>query len=83
MYHHAPQKYSYLPCLVARGVENEKVETKQADVVYKEGSVISFISSPWWPNNLSHVVIIPNKHFENIYDLSNAYSDKIHRLAKG
>ena len=82
MYNHAPKNYLCPFCSVVKGIENENVETKQADIVYRDEYVTAFVSSRWWPNNPGHVVIVPNEHFENIYDLPESYSDKIHRLAK-
>jgi histidine triad (HIT) family protein len=35
-----------------------------------------------WPNNQGHVLIIPNKHFENIYDLPLSISSEIHALSR-
>ena len=67
-------------CLIAKGVENEHVYTKQADVFYRDEYVTAFIASHWWPNNPGHVIIIPNKHIENIYDLPTNLSDRIHQL---
>ncbi len=34
------------------------------------------------PNNLGHVIIIPNEHFENVYDLPASMSAKIHEHAR-
>jgi histidine triad (HIT) family protein len=31
--------------------------------------VVAFIASVQWPNNRGHVVVIPARHFENLYEL--------------
>ena len=35
-----------------------------------------------YPNNRAHVLIVPNKHFENIYDLPQGLSSKVHALSR-
>ncbi|MPM74351.1 Protein hit [bioreactor metagenome] len=42
----------------------------------------AFIAPNWWPNNLGHVVIIPNEHVENIYDISDEFLSKVFVMAK-
>lgn len=82
MHNHAPEGYVCPFCLVARGIENEDVLTKQSDVIYRDDYVTAFISAGWWENNKGHVLIIPNEHFENLYDLPSDYSTKIHDFEK-
>jgi histidine triad (HIT) family protein len=31
-----------------------------------------------WPNNPGHVPVVPNRHFENIYDLPAPIAMEIH-----
>lgn len=78
MYNHMPDNYICPFCLVAQGIENEYVLTKQDDIVYKDKFITAFIAAGCWKNNKGHVLIIPNKHFENIYDLPASLSAKIH-----
>ena len=42
----------------------------------------AFMALLWWPNNEGHVLIIPNQHFENIYDLPRQYAHRIQDLAQ-
>lgn len=70
MYNHEPKDYICPLCLAVKGIENEKVQTRQADIFYKDDKVMAFIASSWWPNNPGHVIIIPLTHTENLYDLS-------------
>jgi len=35
-----------------------------------------------FPNNQGHVLVIPNQHFENIFDLPIEITPHIHQLAK-
>lgn len=79
MYNHAPKNYVCPFCNLLKGID---VLSKQSDIVYQDKHITAFISSHWWPNNPGHVLIIPNKHYENIYELPENLSDKIHRLEK-
>lgn len=82
MYNHEPKNYHCPFCLLVAGIENEYVYSKQDDIVYKDKFVTAFIASHWWPKNHGHVIIIPNKHFENLYDLPDSYSAKIHKIER-
>jgi histidine triad (HIT) family protein len=82
MYNHAPENYTCPFCLVVQGIENERVLTLQADVVYRAPPVTAFVSVHQWPNNPPNLVIVPDKHFENIYDLPEEYALPIHRAAR-
>ncbi|WP_066496925.1 HIT family protein [Abyssisolibacter fermentans] len=82
MYNHEPENYNCPFCLLVKGIENENVLTKQGDIIYSDEFITAFISAGWWPNNKAHVLIIPNKHYENIYDLPNHLSSRIHELER-
>jgi histidine triad (HIT) family protein len=51
-------------------------------MVYHDDYVSAFISTAMWPKNPGIVLIIPNKHIENIYDMPDALLSEIHVLAK-
>jgi len=82
MYNHAPDDYVCPFCLLVRDAENGHVHTGRADIVYHDDVVTAFIGSHQWPNNQGHVIIIPNEHFENIYDLPIHLATKVHELAR-
>ena len=44
--------------------------------------VTAFVSSHQWPNNPGNTIVIPNEHFENIYDLPVHLASRIHELAR-
>ncbi len=68
-YSHQPRDYRCPFCRVAAG--EDLPGTKQTDVVARDGAVTAFIASAWWPENAGHVLVVPNEHFENIYDISD------------
>ena len=80
MYNHAPEQYRCPFCLLIQGVENPYVLSVQSDVIYHDERVTAFVGSHQWPNNHGNVLIVPNEHFENIYDLPPHYAVDIHRL---
>ena len=82
MYNHKPENYICPFCLVIQGIENDHVYTKQSDIVYKDNYITAFIAAGCWKNNKEHVLIIPNKHYENIYELPLKFSTKIHSFEK-
>ncbi len=80
MYNHAPQNYKCPLCGVVNGTDNQ--ETKQSDVFYKDNDVTAFIAPKWWKNNPGHVMVIPNQHFENIYDIPDDILGKVYSAGK-
>ena len=82
MYSHAPNDYICPFCLLVQGVENEHNAIKQTDLVYQNDQVTACIALRKWPNNAGHVLIIPNKHFENIYDAPIRMLLEVQKAAK-
>jgi histidine triad (HIT) family protein len=82
MYNHAPENYACPFCLLIQGTQNSHVLSVHNDIIYQDDIVTAFISSHQWPNNHGNTIIVPNEHFENIYDLPLKYAMDIQRLAK-
>ena len=82
MYNHAPEGYVCPFCLVVQGIENKHISSVQSDIIYRDEAVTAFISSHQWPNNHGNTIVVPNEHFENIYDLPIRYAAGVHRVAK-
>jgi len=82
MYNHAPENYHCPFCLLIQGIKSEYVYSVPSDIVYHNDMVTAFVSSHQWPNNHGNVIVVPNEHFENIYDLPSRYAQDIHRAAK-
>lgn len=82
MHNNAPNDYICPLCLLIQGVENKNNDFKQTDIVYQNAQVTAFIAIRKWPNNVSHVLVIPNVHYENIYDLPIKAVTEIHKVAK-
>ena len=82
MYSHAPKGYVCPFCLIIQGIENEHVISVNDDVFYTDQYVTALISSHQWTNNPGHALVIPNQHFENIYELPVELGGEIHRVAQ-
>lgn len=66
---HEPLHYECPFCALVRGDDLPAPRTTRAEVVLREPEVLAFIASVQWPNNRGHVVVIPARHFENLYEL--------------
>jgi histidine triad (HIT) family protein len=69
MYNHAPPGYDCPFCRLGNGEDNPP-DSFQSDVVYRDEQVCAFIAGTWYENNIAHVVVVPQRHVENIYDLT-------------
>lgn len=82
MHKHAPPEYVCPFCLLVQGKESIESQLKQTDIVFQTADLTAFMATRKYPNNQGHVLIVPNKHFENIYDLPLTLSSKIHALSR-
>ncbi|HSW89874.1 MAG TPA: HIT family protein [Patescibacteria group bacterium] len=82
MYNHEPANYTCPFCSLVAGNETEEVWTKQNNIVFKDEYTTAFVSSMWWPNNKGHVLVIPNKHIENIYDVDEQTLGRVYVTTK-
>lgn len=79
---HAPTEYVCPFCLLAAGVVNEHVWSRQSDIVYRDEGVMAFIAVGQWPGTPGHVLIVPVAHFENLYTLPAEVGARIHALSR-
>ena len=77
MYNHAPKDYICPLCLLGKAEYKTPLVVVEDDVVYRNDFVTSFIASRWWPNNKGHIIVIPNAHFENLYDIDKNYLHEV------
>ncbi len=55
---------------------------RKSDIVFQDDLVTVFIGSFFVGNNPGHPIIVPNEHFENLYDLSDEYAHRIIDVSK-
>jgi len=75
MHNHEPENYECPFCAIVDG-KFGKINSPD-DIVLQNKFITAYISPQWWPNIEGNVIIIPNKHFENLYDLPNEYGHAI------
>jgi histidine triad (HIT) family protein len=75
-FRHAPDDYDCPFCKIASGGSSKN--TTQDDVLFRDAHVTAFMASKNWPNNKGHVLIIPNEHYENVYELPDELGTPIH-----
>lgn len=77
---HAPQGYVCPFCEFASGKDDDY--SQQADVVYKNEFTTAFVAPKWWIHNPGQVLVIPNKHYENIYGISDDDIAEVYKTVK-
>lgn len=80
MFSHQPDDYICPFCDWLAG--NETPYKQNNDIVYQDEEVTAFVSPKWWVNNPGHVIVIPNSHHENIYDIPHDVLSKVYGTAK-
>jgi histidine triad (HIT) family protein len=68
--------------MLVQGKDDIQNQLKPTDIVLRAAEVTALMATRKYPNNPGHVLIIPNEHFENIYDLPLALSSNIHALSR-
>ncbi len=81
MYNHSPKKYICPLCQIARGEATEK-GYQEPDVIFRDKFITVFVAGKQWKSNLGHIIIIPNKHIENIYDMPEKMGHRIFDFSK-
>lgn len=82
MFNHAPEGYVCPFCRIASQSWSDELQTRASDVVWRDDGVTAFVASHQWPNNHGHVLVIPNAHFENVYDLPLEAATAIHACVR-
>lgn len=77
-----PKDYICPICLGNKDIESEATLLKQADLVLRDDLVSVWVNSFWIKGNEGHIIIVPNEHFENIYDLSDRVGHRIFEISK-
>jgi histidine triad (HIT) family protein len=77
MHNHAPPGYECPVCKLVAG------EPDQGFVVVAEDEhAIATVSQRVWAKGPGHVLVMPKRHYENLYELEDEAALDIHRLAR-
>jgi histidine triad (HIT) family protein len=69
-------------CAIARDEIEKGPMFSPDDRIFADEQVYAMISAHQWPNNPGNVVVVPNDHYENIYELPDAVAARIQVVAK-
>jgi len=77
---HAPKDYNCPFCAFIGG-DGDKY-TQQEDVIYRNAFTTVVVAPRWWVNNPGSLLVVPNKHSENVYDISEEDISEVYKTAK-
>ncbi len=80
MIKHEPENYVCPFCEFLAGKESNY--NNKDDIVYTNEHTMAFIAPKWWKNNVGHVLVIPKKHFENIYVIPDEVLAEVYKTVK-
>lgn len=78
----APEDYICPICLGVNESESTDTLMRPTDIIYKDELVTGFINSFFVGKNAGHAIVVPNEHFENIYDLPSEVGHRVFDIAK-
>jgi histidine triad (HIT) family protein len=73
----APKDYICPICLALNGAESEDTLMHQSDIFYKDDLVTGFINSFSLAGVVGNALVVPNKHFEHIYEMPVEYGHRV------
>jgi histidine triad (HIT) family protein len=67
-------------CLFVAG--DERTRNAPSDIVWKDERTTAFVAPKWWNAAPAHVLVIPNEHFENLYEIPEDVLGAVYATAK-
>ncbi len=80
MHRHEPEDYDCPFCRVVAGGESKV--TSHGDVVLRAKGATAFVAPKWWERNHGHVLVVANRHIENVYGIQDDELADVYRAAK-
>jgi histidine triad (HIT) family protein len=82
MYNHEPKNYVCPLCRITRSEEAREKGRQEDTLIFKDKLITVCIAGKWWRSNPGHVIVIPNQHIENIYDMPEEIGHHIFDFSK-
>jgi histidine triad (HIT) family protein len=70
---HAPKDYQCPFCAIVAGDSERK-----RDVIFENDDIIAFVALRQKANNLGHGLVVPKKHYENLYEIPDDLLAKVY-----
>jgi histidine triad (HIT) family protein len=83
MYNHEPRDYICPFCRILHQAKDSPQTIASTDVIFQDANVTAFLGLGRWENNPVDVLIVPNRHIENLYDLPQELVIPLHHLTRG
>ena len=81
MYNHEPKNYVCPYCKIIGG--GGTTHGQQEDrILFTDKLITVCIAAKWWRSNPGHIIVIPNQHIENIYDMPEEVGHRLFDLSK-
>jgi histidine triad (HIT) family protein len=81
VHRHAPPDYDCPFCSFVRGAERPPW-TLRDDIVWSDEETTAWMNPRWWESNPGNVLVIPNRHVENIFELDGRLAGAVHETAR-
>ncbi len=80
MFNHEPDSYDCIFCAFLAGKETE-YNTKD-DIIDRNELATAFMGPISWQKNFGNVLVVPNKHYENLYSIPDGDLIEVFKLVK-
>lgn len=77
---HAPDDYDCPFCRVVRGEASRR--NRPDHVVHRDALTTALVAPKWWRAAPGHILVVPNDHVENLYDLSDELAGAVLTTAR-
>jgi histidine triad (HIT) family protein len=81
-YSHAPLDYVCPFCLLLKRAVRSITLPSDTDIIVQTELVTAIIGTRQWPKNAGNTIILPNQHYENIFDLPASLAAPIQEMAR-
>jgi histidine triad (HIT) family protein len=80
-FRHAPPGYECQFCAFVQGDESPPW-TLLEDVVWRDDNTTAWMNPRWWENIPGNVLVVPNRHVENIFEFDAELAAAVHETAR-